>query len=280
LHDDDRSFPLWHDTTSVTNLSPLEQPVYADTKLLVGSDMSISKERFAPYSKEFDKWDDNRVIDTIDSILLSTFENFLTNNDKPIRLYITGGIDTITLWAYLDKFTKNYEICDYNYVKHTLFYKNNKHALKKFWAYNQIHLWDEDCVLVTGGNGDENLLRGPYTLALMLKHYGLTLEDILQPDDYHYLYHLKKEIVIEDDCLESTNVKNSILNINVNDHQHWHLDKTLFFTPYKNIKLCEVMLHCSKDLLVLQGRSGFVNRELIARHDSSKLKYITKYKNL
>jgi hypothetical protein len=73
--------------------------------------------------------------------------------------------------------------------------------------------------------------------------------------------------------------ENYILNRNVNDHQHWHIDKTITFTPFKNIDLLALILTGSNELLTNQARRGSINRELITRLDPNKLDKVSHNKN-
>ena len=45
------------------------------------------------------------------------------------------------------------------------------------------------------------------------------------------------------------NVNDWILNLCIN-HQHWHLDRTITYTPFKDISIPSRILGCSKDLIV------------------------------
>ena len=283
LHDTNRGFPLWKSDVSITNLAPLVEQISADCILTIHSSMKVKRSYFSPYVKNTDNLTDEKIIDKLHNTICESYEQFLSHNTKQLKVFVTGGIDTTTAWSYLDYFTKNYEIVDYEYIKFTPFWMRNRNAIKDHWAYEQVHLWDEDCVLVSGGCGDEYFLRGPSTLAIALKKYDLELQDILEPTDYHYR-HFNKYLP---DLYDSINkvyptikdIQDHILNINVNDHQHWHLDRTLMFTPFKDISLLSTVLCCSKDLLLAQAKNACINRELIGKLDKSKLDGISSQKN-
>jgi len=276
MHDTSRAFPLWLSEYCLTNLHEAPEQIWSDCLLTINKDFTVNRQYFHPYTKLTGTLTEEQVIETIHNTLCTTVEQFLTHNSKPLKVFLTGGIDTTTAWAYIDHFTKDYELVDYEYVKYTPFYKLNIGRLKQFWGYNQIHLWDEDCVLVTGANGDENFLRGPSTLAMVLDYYKLTFEEILTPEDYLYTYFSKKNIEVQllDDVFDH------VLNMNVNDHQHWHLDKTLFFTPYKDITLLETILAAEKELIVKQTKNAYINRELIRKLDPTKLSILSNQKNV
>ncbi len=281
IHDTDRSFPMWTDSNTITNLQPLEQQIWADCVLTVNKDFKITRDWYKPYHKPQTQLTDQQIVEQLHETLLETYEQFLSHNTKPIKMFLSGGIDTTTSWAYLDHFTKNYEMVDYEYMKFTDFYKKNTSLVRQHWGYLQIHLWDEDCVLVTGGNGDENFLRGPNTLGMALKQHDVKFKHILEPNDYHYWYLTQKDIDAEIDqwYADTDDVHDWILNRNINDHQHWHLDRTITFTPFKDIGLLETILCASKDLLVAQAKNGDINRQLIAKLDASKLDKISTQKN-
>ena len=284
LHDTNRGFPLWVSTDSITNLEDQGERHWADRVITVNNKLEYQQTFFTAYNKNTQKLTDEKIVDTIHNTLCETYEQFLSHNTKPIKIFLSGGLDTTTAWAYLDYFTKNYELVDYEYIKFTPFWTKNRTVLRNFWGYKQIHLWDEDCVLITGGNGDENMLRGPLTLALALKKAGITFDDILQTGDYHYYYLMIKNYkkVMEDlDSIypEINDIENYILNRNVNDHQHWHIDKTITFTPFKNIDLLALILTGSNELLTNQARHGSINRELITRLDPTKLHKVSLNKN-
>ena len=286
-HDNTRSFPLWYGDHSLTNLVELDEVILATTLLTISNNFTISKEYFSPH--KLVQYTDDEVINKIDDILCETYEQFLTHNTLPIKVYLSGGIDTTLCWAYLDKFTKNYEIVTSNYydrITHTHFKKYNTTELGSYWGYTRLHLWDDPTVVVSGGMGDENFLRGPYTLQYALCQFDVNIMDVIKPTDYHYEYfNLKKnqiEIQLAKDQFIKTHpvlVKKHIIGINANDHQHWHIDNTLTFTPLNDISILTTALSASKDLLIKQGRDGFINKELINRHDPSKLSSITPQKN-
>jgi hypothetical protein len=275
VHDTSRAFPLWLSDNCLTNLHEGTEQIWSDCLLTINKDFTVNRQYFHPYTKVIGTLTEEQVIQTLHDTLCTTVEQFLSHNTKPLKVFLSGGIDTTTAWAYVDYFTKDYELIDYQYIKYTPFYKLNSGRLKQFWGYNQIHLWEDDCVLVTGGNGDENMLRGPNTLAMVLDYYNLTFEEILNPEDYHYTYYLKKKIEVQ----LADDVFDQVLSMNVNDYQHWHLDKTLTFTPFKDISLLETIVAADKDLIVKQTKDAYINKELINKLDPTKLNKLSNQKN-
>jgi hypothetical protein len=274
VHGSERTFPMWRSAAAVTNLYAEGDQVWADKRLLINADMSCEVTRDITWNTAAAQ-DDSGLLDSIHHLLLHKFKAFLAHNKLPIKLFLTGGIDTTTVWAYLDHVGADYEVVDYEYVKHTPFYVKNQKRVKEFTFYNQTQLWDEDCVLASGACGDEMLLRGPKTLSMALARHKVELEGLTQENDYHYEYYAR----YRHDSHKPRDYSKVILDTLYNDHQHWHIDRTLHFTPLKDMRLPALVLQASKELLVAQARNAEINRALISRMDASKLKKITKYKN-
>jgi hypothetical protein len=157
--------------------------------------------------------------------------------------------------------TNDYELCDYEHIDITHFYANKKKYIQQYWGYQQIHHWREPCVLVTGGYGDEFMLRSPSHMMLFLMHWTLTPADILTPTDHHYKYLNKYQDMYEDqskneDWIEISKdydkICDKVINMNLNDNQHWHLGNTLTFTPLKDIEITKILMGLPKDDLLGQ----------------------------
>jgi len=283
LHDNNRGFPLWVDKNCITNLMPIGEQIWADCYLTVDNNFKITKHWYEVYDS-MPELDDDQIVNSIHEDLMTTYDQFLTHNTKPLKVFLTGGLDTTTSFAYLEHFTKDYELVEYEYIKHTYFWKKNVTYLRRHWGYTNIHLWQDPCVLLTGGNGDENFLRGPITLAMALRKHGITFQDILLPEDYHYYYLTKTSEKtykdIEENYSDVDDVYTWIMNRNLNDHQHFHLDNTITFTPFKNITILGKILASSKELLIGQARNGEINRRLISKLNPDLFSKISRQKNL
>jgi hypothetical protein len=287
-HDTNRGTPIYLGDDYISNLEKGE-PVWADCLLKIKPDFTVEKTYFNPYFVDSTaEYTDEEIIKLIHILLNETFEQFLAHNDLPLKIFLSGGIDTMLLYSYLDKFTDKYEIVDYEYIKLTHFYTQNKTKIKEYWAYKQIHMWDQPCVLVTGGNGDENFLRGPQTLEQVLNYYDTSIPLVCDnnPDGYHYKYFMKpKNLEIYEvlgnqlPITDFSKLQQIILNRNLNDFQHWHLDQTLTFTPFKDLDILQLVLKGSRDLIERQAADAYINKELIRLNDPEKLKMLSNYKN-
>jgi len=283
-HDDSRGFPLYYDENGLSNLEDLSQRVWADSQnITIHKNMEITfdVQKFIFHKQNYT---DEQVVDLIDQQLHTQFEEFIRTNTLPVKIFLSGGIDSLLVWAYLDYYTKDYEIVDYEYVKYTPFWiKNAKHLRSKYWAYKQIHLWDEPCVLVSGSHGDEYMMRGPGTSSKLLKSLGYNILDEVKQEHYMYMYLTKPKNVEE--------INNSIKHIKkdcytqcldylANDHQHWHLGETLTFTPLKDLKILDLVMQSSPQQILAQAIDATISKQLVQRLDPDKLARLAKYKNI
>lgn len=292
-HDSCRGFPLWYDTDTVTNLEPLQNNVWAETYITLDRDTV----RIEPLPKQIHKLGNSYtdILSMVHETICDTFENFLTHNKLPVKIFISGGVDTVMCYSYLKKFTNRFEIIDYEYKKFTHFYKKNWHdRLQSFWAYKQIHSWgDEPVALVSGGCGDEYFMRGPSTANLFLIGiHGTSINQLLPGHENDYMYDYlsrdttqKKLMEQETDdyykSITSTEklTKNYIESNLANDHQHWHIDSTITFTPWKNIIIPKLIMTLPLDDYKKQILDARFNKDLISLNNPDDLKLISKFKN-
>lgn len=288
-NDKNRGTPVYYckDSKVITNLS-IKEGIWANNFCELDYDFNITIKKFNPYNIIDEELSYEQSIEKIYNIIANEFDIFLTKNKSPIKIFLSGGIDTLTLYSFLKKFTKNFELVDYEYKKWTHFYKHNWHEhIKKYWAYNQIHTWGEEpTTLITGACGDEYMLRGPATIKYLIDYYDIDFISLLKKnkDCYHYDYFMKEKNIdiFKQEKKVFAHKKDMIfyiLNILINDHQHWHLDNTVCFTPFKNIELPNIVMNLEKDILIEQMLDAKINKDLILKNNPDDLQLLSKYKN-
>lgn len=291
-HDRDRSFPLWHDDGVITNLEPLPHHIWANSYVVLEQGINTRKiprdTVTLPNSYQL-------VLERLHRIICETYENFLTHNTRPLKIFISGGIDTTMCYSYLKKFTKRFEVVDYEYKKFTHFYRKNwHHRLQSFWAYRQIHSWGEQPVaLVTGGCGDEYFMRGPSTADLYLRGvHDTCVNDLLEGNKESYMYdyltreknqrEFRKHLDLPYFNELSKDKEKTILYVMsnlANDHQHWHIDNTLTFTPWKNTEIPRLVMSLPLDHYKKQLLDAQINKDLIIMNNPDDLSLLSKFKN-
>jgi len=301
----DGSITITHDIHRATPLAMSQRPflitnlltdsvekVWADRILTINPVGLISNDHyFDPYGNTTIVTKTRKeIVSQLHTAINGKFEKFLTHNTQPIKVFLSGGIDTLCLFSFLKQHTDNFELCNYEHIDFTKTYCNKKHLIDQYWGYKQIHLWKDHTVLLTGATGDENLLRSPATTTLLLMHYGHDIFELLGPENYHYEYltaeklhatyeDIRSNVVNQELVKDYQTVCDQILNINLNDHQHWHFDNTLTWTPFKDLELCKIMLSMTEKDLLDQIMNAGISKELIEINDPMLLEGLSNQKN-
>jgi hypothetical protein len=269
-----RSFPIYISDSGITNLVPASRTAWTDNLITVNPDFSIIEEQFDVIGS----CDATKVstVDDIDRQLTNKFLSWKKFNQLPIRVFLSGGIDTLLVYSYLKKLNIDHEIVWNSHIDHDDFWLANHGSIINYWGYTQIHHWKEPCVLVTGAPGDEFMLRGPTTSNLYLMHHGLSILQLLASQEpfYHRDYFsLDKHVVLLGKQMTKFTPYDSdsdmiwnLCNINVNDWQHWHLGNTLTFTPLRDLTLFKMFLNLPLELAKKQIMDSTVSQMLIEKN--------------
>lgn len=293
-HDQYRSFPLWWDGKSLTNLLGTGKNIWADDRVIVTPDgLETHKVDVIGTIPDMVVTKDHAV-DVIAKRLENNLRWLLDNLlDHPKKIFLTGGTDTAVIYAVMKYLKLDFETIDYEYFKYDWFTNHNiTNIRKQHWAYRQIHHWTDSCVFVTGSCGDEFLFRGPEQIAIWAAWNDIDLERLLRSSDgYHRAYFLadknlsliktaySKRNEIREKYPTRPDLLRKLLDSNINDHQHWHLGKTLTYTPFKDLELTKVMLSLSPDDLLGQILDAEINRRLIERFCPECNIYMSSSKN-
>jgi len=286
-HSNPRSFPIWYQEGMVTNIDSTLTPVWTDDIVTISRSgkISITKNKLpivVPRNK--------LTIFQAQEQIRQRLDKQITQVPNDIKLFCSGGLDTLLLYAMLAKRHPFELIIDEHYEQDE-FTKNNQTQLNKFWGYKQIHHWIKSTWLATGSHGDEYFLRGPAVIAMLTAWHDINFGELLanNPNCYHY-YHFnkyselwtnswnnRKQLQKEYPSIELLN--RQIMNILVNDHQHWHLGNTLTWTPFKDIEIARILLQCPINELIPQFLDGRLSKDLIIDYNPDIIDYLSQYKN-
>ena len=262
-----RGYPLWWDSQDqvLTNLLGKGRSIWADVCVKLdhtGIHSSLADVIGPIEQKSLSK---NQVSEWLANNLTSKIRALQQDyTNCPVKLFVTGGTDTMLLWCALQACAFEFELVDYEFFQYDWFTNHNIWGIKQqHWAYKQIHHWTEPTILVTGSQGDEFLFRGPETVALWCSWHDLNLLDLARVrPGYHTGYYLleKNQKVftrywqerkqIQERLGSYQDLTQQILNINANDHQHWHLGHTLTWSPFLDLEITKAVLNMSYDDVV------------------------------
>jgi hypothetical protein len=293
-HNRNRSFELWHTTTGVTNLPgwPDAKNIWASHEVHVLADWTQTLHRVDTDNQVIAgslTWDQAR--DQILKILDQTVQDFFVNNPTHMRLYYSGGVDTLLLYSLLMRHGQLFDLITYTHYEQDEFVSQNQENLNCFWNYKQIHHWRQPTWLATGSHGDEYLLRGPEVIAMLTSWHDINFAEVMADcgDHYHARYFAKHQSVwqehwndrhkFQDQYPSQQQLHAHIINFLLNDYQYLHLGNTLTWTPYRNINLVRILLQVDIHELLPQFTNAALTQQLISVTDPDLLQALSRFKN-
>jgi hypothetical protein len=290
LHSDRlRSFPLYYNQ-ALTNLDSTGETIWTDCYVQLNNDLSLSRNWFDPIGPiDETTLTLEEVVEQVDSLLSAKAQAFLSQQTTPIKVFLSGGMDTALVFSYIQKYAP-YELVLNQHLDYDYFYLKNHGTLEQFWGYRQIHHWRDSSVLASGAPGDEFTARSPATANLLLLHYGTNIPRLLADSAYnnclHRGYFSKPEYMKNWNQQQDNYVHNSLagtintcLNMNLNDWQHWHLGQTLTWTPLRDIELFKLVARLRLPDLKEQVMNSIVQKRLIEKNNPKILTYLSTQKN-
>ena len=294
-HSQPRPFPLWYGQDTITNFAEgkhLLACVWADASVYINSAGEFCFEKNSTLDWTLRPLTTDQVVQQTVDLLITHATQFKKHHPVPINIYRTGGVDTALIQALCNNVGIPNVLIDQT-VTPTGFMAKNKSTLDQFWAYQQLHFWEYDSCIATGSHGDEYFLRGPDDIALITAWHNIDFLSLLErnPECYHYhyfnrdvnrnkfqsQYDQRSQLKVlyptwNDLCLQ-------ILNMLSNDHQHWHLGKTMTWTPLKEITVAQWCLNLPIDELIDNFLNATITKKCIEKLDISLLESINFFKN-
>ena len=256
LHSDRwRSFPIYLDPGhSINNLIPRARTAWTDSLVSWDPSFDIQEVKFDVIG---DSVTGTTKTDQICDLLLDKCQRFYNNNPGSIKIFLSGGVDTMLVYSLVLALDLPHEVIWSSHVDHDHFWLANHDDLARHWGYTQIHHWITPSMLASGAPGDEFMMRSPTTANLWFLNRGTSIPQQVKPDDLHWHYfnkpvhqHLFEKQ--QQDFRPPPDIDRYILNNIVNDWQHWHLGHTLTWTPLRDLDLAKMMLRLPPDQIVAQ----------------------------
>lgn len=285
-----RSFPVFFDRhEQLTNLWCTAQSYtcWTDSIVKLTSEFELEENKFdviGPMQLDATMNLDH-AINQIIEILDLKVQKLINNHDQPIKVFLSGGIDTTLIYSFLKKHKADIELVRGQFFEYDRFWLQNHGDIKKFWGYQQFHHFITPTILASGAPGDEFMLRSPVSIDLWIKHHGINMMDLLHMDHWkdclHYDYFLldKHKKIFQTQALPDHNVVWSICNILVNDWQHWHLGNTLTWTPLRDLAITKILLSLPIEQSLPQIMNSDISKQIIERNVPGLCKIISDSKN-
>ena len=285
-HDINRGFPLKeYSDGKITNLLDsdvsVKEHIWSDCYITVNDD-KLTKHYFDSAMTDIVDVSETECVDNIVNLLNNKAKN-LKNFDN-VNVFLSGGVDTTLVYSLIKKHLDNnqYNIVASEHLEFTPFFLKNFSTfttLPEMWGYKQFHHWKKPTLYATGGMGDEIFMRGPTTVALWAAWHNIDLIKEFENIDYSYhkKYFLKEKNrkaisqqwknrkQIQNKLKTKAELHTEIRNNVLNDHQHWHLENTISWTPLKDVRILNTMLGLPIGVLLEQIIHGSIDKKIISR---------------
>lgn len=284
-----RSFPIYIDH-GVNNLIPGAHTAWTDSLVTVHPDLSITETKFDVIGTiDVSPLSQDQVQQRIIEILDYKAQKFVSNNASPIKVFLSGGVDSLLVYSFLKKYTNNFELVRGQHHEWDYFWVKNSSDITRNWGYTQIHHWIQDCALTSGAPGDEFMLRSPVTADLFLKHQGIKIADLLNnskwknclhqayfmQDKHQRIFETQASPVVTDHQLHW-----DLCNIVVNDWQHWHLGRTLTWTPLRDLEIFKLLLRLPQADAIDQIMNSCTSINIIEHNSPGLSMFLSTQKNM
>lgn len=192
----------------------------------------------------------NEAINLIDTYLEENVRDFVKQNTLPIISTITGGLDTSSVYSYLESMSvPNKPIIDLHF-EFNQFIVDNAEKFGKLadWVMFTNH-YRSPCVVTSGFGGDYIFLRVPEIMSALDENNTYTYEQ----DDYVDLTY--------NDKLSLGDVTYTIANV----AGIFHLGNTIYFNPLLDMRIPLTLLQVERNELIDAVKKGNIQRMLIAK---------------
>lgn len=240
----------------------------------------------------------DEVSEKIGDILLENTRNFYKfNNPADMTVILTSGLDTLTSWVLVDQVTKDYTLSihlptdqDSTLLKFQGTVREYESELlhkvaSDYWGYYHACFYKQPNWNITGYYAEVYTYRDGEAINAIARYHGKRIDELANENDYLYWF-LKRPNIVEkyrDSTLEFSNdveLKKYLWSTIWYDHQMWHLDNNLMFSPFADIRIPDLVNALSVDDLKFQCVTGQIQRNIIQRFRPDLLCLLSDYKNV
>jgi hypothetical protein len=233
----------------------------------------------------------------IGDILLENTINFYKYNDVPqMNVLYSAGLDTLTSWAVLDSYTKDYTLTAYipkeddttvhkflgrvrEYDSDLIDFVSSKH-----WGYDISSLFKETNWYLTGYYAETYQYRDGEAINALANYQSKRIDELAKETNYLYWF-LKRPSVVakyKDSMMQFKNdeaLKQYLYSTIFYDHQNWHIDNNMAFSPFADIRIPQTIHRMSVEDITLNSTTGLVQRKIVERFNPQLLSLLSDYKN-
>lgn len=278
-----RGFPIYSDGKDQTNLK-LDgfDPVIYNTYPPTDNAPNLSLEY---------------VSEKIGDILVENTRNFYKyNNPESMTVIVSAGLDTHTVWAVQEQVTSDYTLSLYvpkpedvtvlPFMGTRREYESDliDKVSNDYWGYYHACYYNNINWNNTGYYAEVLTYRDGEAINAIARYHGKTIDTLASETDYLYWF-LKRPNIVEKyrdskvECSNEVQLKKFLWSTIWYDHQMWHLDNNMMFSPFFDIRIPELMNRLSVEDLTTNCVTGQIQRNIIKRFHPELLSLVSDYKN-
>lgn len=301
LHDQFRSYPLFYNKEKkiITNLYQENmyggnryelEKIYSDNVLQINEKGEIIiNQNNIEYNIPTEKHSLNDAVYKINELLNKSISAFCDTNKKPIKIPITGGVDSLLIYSILKNKKINFEILDFEHKEWDYFLRQNfKDILKTSKQFIVSSIWkDQSNVVANGHYGDQIFMREVWLLILFCRLNDINYNDIKDnfKSSYNYEFFVKQEKLLNKELTKECYSidKNKIIG-KMFSFLHaveliWHINKTYYWTPLKNLQIFKIILNLNTKDFIDNAFNCTIQRRLIELNCPETLDLLSDKKN-
>jgi hypothetical protein len=116
-----RGFPIYIDSTGINNLVAADRTAWTDSLITVHADLVVTEHKFDVIGEiNTTELDFQQALDQVHDILTRKTQQFLSHNILPLKVFLSGGVDTMLVYSYLRAANAEFELLDYDHLEQDL----------------------------------------------------------------------------------------------------------------------------------------------------------------
>ena len=279
-----RGFPIYSKDNQYTNMK------------LEGVDLTPYNELEFPVLQE--QLTLEQASDMIGDILVENTKNlYKYNNPCNMTALFSAGLDSLTAWVILDQVTKDYTLSVYlpnkedtaslqtfNGTRRDYSSDLIDKASQDYWGYHHACFSEKNNWTVTGYYAEVYTYRDGEAINAIANYHGKRIDELATEQEYLYWF-LKRPKIVEkykDSKLEfadDISLKRFLWSTIWYDHQMWHLDNNMMFSPFADVRITEIVNRMSVSDIVRNSVTGQIQRNIINKFRPDLLCLLSDYKN-
>lgn len=231
-----------------------------------------------------------------DILLENTINFYKYNNIGEMNVLYSAGLDTLTSWAVIDNYTKNYTLNIHVPTVHDDTFNKRMGRIREYesdlidktstdyWGYSISSVYKDVNWYVTGYYAETFHFRDGEAINAIANYHGKPIYKLASKDEYLYWF-LNRPSIIEKyknimlKFADSNALKEFLYSTVHFDHQMWHMDNNMTFNPFFDVRIPNTMMRLSIEDITKNCTTGIVQRKIVERFNPQLLTLLSDYKN-